>query len=192
MASPGRDELLEAARAALTVNGQLIASPANLAIARPGGGTVLGIVRGIKVRPRQAVIEERAPEFGAEVVDVVDVGRAWVLTCALRDYENTAIQRVFPGSTLGAARRMITDDGTARAGARRSDASIPIVFWPDDAVNHYGVLFHRALPLPAESAEIDLELGDETLIGVAFWAIRAAANSRSVSIGLIADLAGRL
>lgn len=178
----------------LRVPGELIASPTNLAIASPYGGTRLGLVQDIVLRPNQVSVLVRTEEFVSEIVEVIEGARDWVIGAALRSFDRDAIQRVFPTTLVGAEtqQRVVTDGGDARAGTRGSARAIPILFAPDDAARRPAMLFHRAIPLLDPVAELTLDLDQEAMIGVLFRPIRHGTSARLVSWGLIRDIAGRL
>ena len=151
-------------------SGRLVKNPTNLALAYPYGGTELGLARDVVVVPSQLKVELTAEEFGRITVDVVDVGRSWVLGCNLRGWDNDAINTIFPGVVSSGAG--IKDTLTAqRGGALLSSRSCKLLFVPDDTTNHRMVYLYRALPLVDESAELALQLANEHLIPCIFMAI---------------------
>lgn len=178
----------------LRMPGELIVNVTDLTIAAPYGGTRLGLVQDLVVEIEQGAVEIRTEEFGVEVVEVVDGNRAWRLAAALRSYDRDAINAVFPSTLSGSetAQRVITDGTDARAGRRGSARAVPLLFAPDDPQRRPAILLHRAIPFPAAAAELTLDLDQEAMIGVVFRAIRHVTNNRLVSLGLIADIAGRL
>lgn len=178
----------------LYLPGELVISPTDLTIAFPHGGTRIGLLRDIVIRPGQANTVVRTEEFGAEVVEIIEGGREWILAAALRGYDDDAIRRVFPTTAVGAetGRRVITDGGDARAGARGSARSVPLLFSPDDTGRRPAILFHRAIPMVSESAALTLDLDMEGMIGVVFRAIRHGTSARLVSVGHLRDISGRL
>lgn len=178
----------------LRAPGELIASPTDLTIATPYGGTRLGLVRDIVVRINQVTTMVRTEEFVTEVVETIEGGRDWKLSAALRSFDRDAIQRVFPTTIVGGEtqQRVVTDGGDARTGARGSARAIPLLFAPDDAARRPAVLFHRAIPMVDAAAVLTLDLDQEAMIGVLFQAIRHGTSARLVSWGLIRDISGRL
>jgi len=173
----------------LTVPGRLCVAPADLTVAFPHGGTALGLVRQIAIRILTARAEVVAEEYGIEAVEQLYLGQRWVLAGTMRSLDDDAVQRLFPSTAVGATtqHRVISYPGTERAGTLRSASSVVLCFSPDDLDHHPMVIFHRALPLLDEQAELQAQLDAEMGAGFAFLAIRAA-DGRAVSMGQREDL----
>lgn len=179
----------DVARILAGVPGRLCVGPMNLATAFPHGGTALGLVRELAVRVLTARAEVVAEEFGAEAVEQVYLGQRWALVGTMRSLDDDMVQRLFPATATGTTtqHRVISYPGTARAGDLRSASSVVLCFSPDDLDRHPMVLFHRALPLVEEQAELQARLDQEAGFAFAFLAIRAT-DGRAVSLGQREDL----
>ena len=175
----------------LRVPGKLVANPTNFAGAFPYGGTQLGAVREVAVRPRRAHEALTAEEYGAEVVEVVDLGESWVLAASLRGFDDDAVSAVFAATALGASsgHKVVDYPGSFQAGVARSASAIGLLFAPDDPLRYPAVWFPAALPVVDASAELTLQLNEEGVVGVVFYATRRAADKRAAQVGLLEDLA---
>jgi hypothetical protein len=169
--------------------GRLCVSPTSLSAAFPHGGTNLGLVRGVSLRPQQVEWVVTAEEWGEETVEVIDGGRSWVIAVALRGWDPDAVQAVLPSSTLGTSGTpLASHPGSARAGALRSAAAVKLLFSPDAPAQQPAALFHRAIPLVEASAELTLALAEEGTLGVVFRAIRRASDGLAFQFGALEDL----
>jgi len=171
-------------------SGKLSINPTDLTTAYPHGGTSLGYAREIAVSPSQVTTYVRAEEFGQTIVDAVEGGRSWVIGANLRGWDDDAINTVFPGTAVGTttSRRYITETtATPLAGALLGSRSVVLLFTPDDTDNHPIVLFRRALPLVAETADLMLSLASEFTIPVLFVAI-PDTNGKIVDFPMIHDI----
>lgn len=177
----------------LQVPGRLSYNPTSLSLDYPHGGTALGIVRQISVRPAVAHQEIKAEEFGVETVDILYIGEAWVLTAILRSFDNDMLGVVWANTkTPGTSgKRTVEYPGTGaspvRAGSLVSNRSVKLVFTPDDTQHHPMLILYRALPMIQESTEISLALNLKFEIAVAFVGIRDASG-RIVAFGMKEDL----
>jgi hypothetical protein len=174
----------------LQVPGKLSKAPTNLATAYPHGGTALGEVRAVVVRPSFVYGVVRAAEFGNEPVEAIATSEAWVLAGVLRSYDPDALSDLFPNTALagsGVGGRIITYPGTVRTGHLLSSRSIKLLFTPDDSDRQPAVLFYRALPMLDETAELRFTLADKLEFPFVFAGIRDASN-RIVAIGRLRGL----
>ena len=177
----------------VAVPGRLCVNPANLAAAFPHGGTALGIVKAVSVRPGVSYQEVTAEEYGGERIEVVATGEAWVLAAILRSWDHDALSRFFPSEVVGGSGQpLVTHPSlvadTGRAGRLLSASSIVLCFSPDSPANHPGLVMHRAIPMLDAAIETNLSLARPQEIAVVFAAIRSAAG-KSVSWGRLADIA---
>lgn len=188
MSTPNAKDILVA------VPGRLVINPGGFGGVFPYGGTALGIVKAIAVRPGVTYEEVTAEEYGGERVEVIATGEAWTLAAVLRSWDSDGVTRVFPttsvpGSGIPQVRHPNTADANAgRAGRIMSDSSVVLAFCPDAPLVHPGVVFHRAIPLLAEQAEMQLSLARPTELAVVFAAIRSATG-KSVTIGRLSEIA---
>jgi len=172
----------------LRVPGRLCINPTDLATAWPHGGTGLGVVGSIVLEPTSTYQRITAEEFGAEVVDVLDLGETWVLGALCRAWgDNTVLSTLFPSTATGASGdKVVNYPGSYRAGTLRSSASVKLCFTPRDNRNP-GLLLYKALPLVEEASRLRLGAFNELTIPVLFIGIRDS-SARQISIGVLGDL----
>ena len=176
---------------ALRVPGALIAAPSDLATAFPFGGTELGLVQAVQLRREARRELIRAEEFGAEVVDVLDLGEDYLLACSLRGWDSDAWAKVYTNTSVGAAsgRASPHSPGAVSAGTLRSGAAFGLLFAPEDVDRHPAVYFPRALALTVEALSVDLNRTGEALTGVVFRATRRGFSAGDLcQVALLADV----
>lgn len=172
--------------------GRLISSPTNLSAAHPYGGTELGIARDMIFRFGQVSTESEAEEFG-RVVAVTLAGEKAALMCVLRTYDNDAISAVFPNTSAPSKGRHRVINGRAsgsgidRAGFDLDSMAIKLLFVPHAVEEHPAILVYNAVPILDESAELQMAIGEEFGIALAFKAT-PDATGRDYSIGSLSDL----
>ena len=174
---------------ALRNKGNFCFNPTDLSLAYPHGGTGLGLINKVVVKPMKTNYMIRAEEFGNEVTDVIDGGQSWLITATLRSFDDNAISKIFPNTSIGSKSktRVINHSGAVRAGSLISSRSIVLIFSPEDIQRNPMVIFYKALPLIDETSEFNFNLDTEFALGVQFVAIRD--NSERVeAIGKRDDL----
>jgi hypothetical protein len=191
MASPDITQILKAP-------GRLAINPQNLATAWPHGGTGLGLIQDIFLKPSRAYETIREEAFGNEVVDVVDLGESVIIAASLRGFDGDAIGTLFPSTvlaTLSGKREVLYPNpsggttsayGTFRAGTFRSGNSVVLMYTPDDYNKYPSLICYRAIPLVEATAEIKFSY-EEGMIPVMFQAIRDTSN-RLYAWGRLEDL----
>lgn len=165
--------------AVLHVPGRLCVNPTSLATAWPHGGTGLGLVGDVVVKPGQASEHLHEESFGVETIDVLDLGEAWTLAATLRSFDSDAVAAVFPATVTGttSGKTGVAYPGASyRAGTLRSSNSVSLLFTPDDPGRHDFVYFPRAVPLVDEAAELQRQIAKEQVVAVMFVAIRDSSN----------------
>jgi hypothetical protein len=171
------------------IPGKLCFNPTDLSLAYPHGGTGLGVVNSVSVKPYASYYPIKAEEFGLETVDYIFGGESWVLGAILRSFDADAIDKLFMGGSKANAGALIQNPigDTQRAGILMSAAnSIKLLFSPDDTIRQPFVIFYNAVPLIDETAEMNFELELDWSVGVLFAGIRDADN-RIVAAGLKGD-----
>lgn len=188
MSTPNPKDILAA------VPGRLSFGATGLAGAYPHGGTALGIVKAIALRPGATYEEVTAEEYGGERVEVVATGEAWTLAAILRSWDADGVARIFPTMSVpasGIARVLhpnTADPNAGRAGRLLSSSAVVLVFTPDALLVHPGIVFHRAVPLLDDQAEMNFSLARMTEVAVVFAALRSATG-KSVSVGRLSEIA---
>jgi len=146
----------------------------------PYGGTALGLARDVMVSPSQMSYEVRAEEWGQTVVEVLDLGRTWVVGCFFRGADDDVVRTLFPGmATLGGVSGkygIVDRTNTPNRGRLLSSSAVPLLFVPDDVRRHNMVYLPAAVPLVEESAELALKLGEEFGYPALFMALPSAAG----------------
>lgn len=180
--------------AALEVPGRLAAGCTSLSTAFPHGGTALGFVGEIVAVVDAPVRIVRYEEHGHEFAEVVSAGEAWAIMGTLRSWDDAALALYALNSAAGTTtqRRVVTAPGSNRAGYLFSGRSTPLVFTPETVIaghdaQHPLVVFHKAIPLPRAQARLELRLGRQFGLPIAFAALRDA-NSHAASVGFRQDL----
>lgn len=169
--------------------GRLSFGPADLTTAYPHGGTSLGIVRQIAASPNAQYRSVTAEEYGGEVVEQLYVGEAWTLAAILREYDDDAMAAIFQNTSTGSVSQhtLIEHPGANRAGRLLVAAKgIILVFTPDAPDTNF-VVFHRAIPMVGEAAELSLSHNTPMEIAVVFAGVRDAAG-KMVSVGRAEDI----
>lgn len=176
----------------LLVSGRLCYGPGDPTSDFPCGGTELGLVKGVVLKPLRAydLITEEA--FGNEVVEAVDLGEAWQMTVGFRSFDSDMLQKVFCATEEGddsGDHGIVYPAGSGavyRAGRQRSQDAIDLYFYPDDPAKHPSVRMYAALPFVDADADLAFQHGTELVTPVTFFGIRDASN-RVISVRKVAD-----
>jgi len=169
--------------------GRLSFGPVDLTTAYPHGGTALGVVRAIVVRPNAQYRAVTAEEYGGETVEQVYAGEAWTLAAVLREFDDDAVSTIFQNASSGSVSQheLIEHPGANRAGRIMVVAKgVVLVFTPDAPDTNFVVL-HRAIPMIEDAAELNFSHATPMEIGVVFSAVRDSAG-KMVSIGRAEDI----
>lgn len=177
----------------LRVPGRLCYNPTSLTTAYPHGGTGLGVVKTVRVKPYKVYHKITAEEFGSEAIDYVDGGESWILGAILRSFDKDALKLIFPSAVTGTITQEAVvahpaADTAIRAGLLMSAKAVKLLFSPDDPARNPFLILYNAIPLIDESAEINLELDSDFTIGMLFAGIRSSAG-KVMAMGLKEDLA---
>ncbi|RLB44672.1 MAG: hypothetical protein DRH30_00910 [Deltaproteobacteria bacterium] len=169
-------------RIALVVPGRLVwgANPAFNTY--PYGGIELGFVGRVNFMPRERVQEITDPTTG-RVLDAVSAGDSALLSCRIRDADDTASEAVFLNTEKGAATQRMRIDigGDNGAGYLYSQRVNALTFVPDAVVDgnndiHRIVHFYKAMPRQQDSFEILLRMGSKAEMPIEFQAIPNASG----------------
>jgi hypothetical protein len=133
-----------------------------------GWGTKLGYVeKGIELLARYGY-EERAGAYDDQPIFAIATGQAPRLIAYLRNYNATALARIFPGLTDSTKIRF---PGDISAGADLlSDHSGRLLFVPDDRDNHPIALFQKAVPRVIATARLRFSHADRLIFPTVFSA----------------------
>lgn len=166
--------------ALLRVPGRLCLAPTDLTLPFPGGGTDLGLVADIFVRPGRVVKKLREEGLGSVVVAGIDLGEAWALTAAVRALEQ-GHEAVFFTTATGAVSgepTIVHNPLTHLAGAAL--APVSLMFWPMDDLQQLCVWFPAALAYPDVAAAMAKSIERPGLVLVAFDATPRASDGLAV------------
>ena len=175
-------------RIALEVPGRLVWGTTDLTGTFPFGGTELGFVGNIVVQPREPIQNITDPTTG-RVLDSVSAGESVLLSCRIRDADDTAIEETFLNTVEGPVtqRRRIDIGGSNGAGFLYSTRADTLTFVPDAVVNgnddiHRMVHFYRAVPRQQDSFETLLRMGSKAEMPIEFQALPDLVTGRLASI----------
>lgn len=170
------------------VPGRLCIDPTNLATAFPHGGTALGIASQIRVVTGLEEASITAEEFGGQAVDVLLMQRDFFMTTLLRQWDNDAINTLFPNTSAGASGdKVINWPGSNRSGYLLSNRTVKLCFTADRQTEHPSVIIYKAIPLPEEQEALRLTVLAELAMPAVFLGIRDG-SSRVAAWGLLSDL----
>lgn len=169
-------------RIALEIPGRLLWGTTDLSAAYPFGGTELGFVGRITYRPQEPIQEITDPTTG-RVLDAVSTGDSAILSCRIRDADDTASEATFLNTSSGAVtqRRRIDIGGANGAGYLYSARESTLTFVPEAVVDgnddiHRLVHFYRAIPRQQDSFETLLRLGAKAEMPIEFRALPNASG----------------
>lgn len=152
---------------------RLIASPSNLSLASPYGGTQLGIARNIAFRPGHKVETSNAEEFGRPIAYTL-VAEEAVLSCVLRTWDNDMLSRILPNTAAPVNGRLRAINGRAsgasvnRAGFALDSLAFALLVDPLSPREHPAILIYNAVPIFDENAEILMSNTQEFGLGLMF------------------------
>src|SRR6185436_18831553 len=150
----------------------IYADPTSLASAS-GYGTCLGYVKDLEFRFNKRNQAITAEEWGGKTVDVIDLGTEAIIAGILRGTDPDALGKVFPNTATGSTSygRLVklSAAGSDRAGASLFASAFKLLFAPDDTDRGEFIVIYKAIPLVDEAAAMQLRLGAEIGIAVAFW-----------------------
>ena len=179
MATPNPNQILRAP-------GRLVINPTDLGAAFPYGGTALGIVKAIAIRPGAKYQRITAEEYGGEVVEMVGNGEAWTLAAILRDFDHDAVAKLFGTVSAG---NVVTYPGSVRAGRLMSDLAVKLLFAPNNPAVAPACLFYRALPLLEDAAAMSMSRAAEFGVSMVFVALRNGSDpAKAVAMGPLGSL----
>lgn len=149
----------------LKIPGRLVASPTDLSTDYPHGGTELGVVRDIAMNFGVSVDLPEAEEFKTPIAAILQ-GERPVFACVLRSWDDAMISRIWHNTQTSAydevgIKGSVSGSGIKRAGYNLAERAIPLFFSPHAVDQHRAILMYQAVPMPAETAELQLSIGKE-------------------------------
>ncbi len=134
-----------------------------------------------------------AEEFAGEVTAVQVRSESWLIACALRGMDDDAQAFLSQNTSVGtnAGRVGLDWPGPKVPGTFREADALPLLFVPEDPVNHPAVYFRSAVPEFLSELEINLAGGEEWLMLCRFRAFRqnqGGSPAKSVQVQIMEDL----
>lgn len=179
----------------MKVKGTLIASPTDLTIASPYGGTVLGPVRDgrLFLGSRPQFVE--AEEWGGQPVDLIQGRDMAKLACVIRTWDADAIEQAVPHSEDGSSGERLwlyqpgkTDSDTVRPGRSLEESyGITLCLAPLAPDRDPFIVLYNAVPAVEESHELWMTLNREFDLGLA-WQGLPDDSGRVLAIGRREDI----
>lgn len=149
--------------------GKLVKNPTNLNTAYPHGGTELGEVRQMVFRFGMES-EKLVAEEWRRPVSVIITDEIAIMAGILRSYDNDLLATLFPNTSTGTSSGAVVVNSFANAGNRAgydmAAQSVKLLFSPQAVDHHPMILVYNAVPLPDNSANLRLAVGEE--YGLAF------------------------
>lgn len=157
--------------------GILIASPTTNTGSAPFGGAALGLTFAHEVDMIDAPTLVPAEEFGGAPVEGIEGGKWLVFSAIFRGWDNDAIQRLFPNTSLDTTRKILAGTSqSVRAGHLLSERAFPLLFAPNDTTNHRAIYMPRVLPLVSGESKSMRSILREQMIHATFVAIPNASG----------------
>ena len=159
-------------------SGVLYADPTSLSSVS-GYGTCLGYVKDLEFRFGRRVQPITAEEWGGAPVDGIDMGEWCVVAGVLRGLDPDALNKVFVNTAAGTSsgERIVKGavNGTVRAGYSLFGKAFKLLFAPDDTARGTFIIVYQAIPMVDEAAAMQMRLGAEKGVAVAFWGVPETA-----------------
>ncbi len=170
------------------VQGNLCVDPDDLSEVFPHGGKAIGITHYVTLLPTTRKFLLTAEEYGRETTEELYMGRDWVVSCLIRQWDNDMITTMFPNTAVGGTTgdRVIKEPGGLAPGVPLSTRAVKLCFSPIDAAQP-GFIVYRALPQVEIAARFRFHLISELGFIAVFRALRDA-NGNTHQIGRLADL----
>lgn len=173
--------------------GQLVWNPTNLAAAEPYGGTYLGVTRDKEFTPAP-IVRPIWNEAAATYTDAIYGGERVVFKAILRYPDADAITTTaFKAITVGGVgthwlfRPMGTTANTRAGTSLSAGRSGVLLFAPRAPLYHDAILLYNAVPAIDEAAKLQMSLGEEYGLAVAFYGT-PDSSGRVYDTGLLATL----
>lgn len=156
----------------LKIPGRLVAAPTNMDAEYPYGGTELGVCRDVAMNFGVSVDFPIAEEFKTPTAAILQEERSF-FACVLRSWDNDMLTKVWHNistSTYGEVgiNGRASGSGIKRAGTNLASRAFKLLFAPHATAQHRFVLLYNVVPMPAESAEMQLSIGREMGLALMF------------------------
>lgn len=173
--------------------GRIVWNPSSLTSAFPHGGTEIGVVRDLVFRFGIETEEIRAEEWGNVPTEYVYTGSSAFLAAILREFDNDALDAIFPDTPTGSVtseqtiRGAASGSGVTLGGTLLSGQSGVLVVSPEAPETQEFLVLYNAIPMPEEASRLQISAGEEMGIAVVFRAVPDSTH-RMWHIGKRRDL----
>lgn len=159
-------------RNVLKIPGKLVKDPTNLDSDYPHGGTELGLVRDMVLNFGVQYDYPMAEEFKAPAAQILAAENP-IFACVLRSWDDDMLSALWPNAFVSAfgevsLRSKVSGSGVTRAGANLTSRGFKLLFSPHAVDYHPFVLAYNAVPMIAETAEMQLSIGKEFGLALMF------------------------
>ena len=138
-------------------------------------GTKLGfLAKGLNFYPNPTYRELTEVETGQSVTDIIFTGDRPVVIANLRNYNATALARLFPGMAVGSA---VKSPGSYGAGTSIKGTGGYLLFVPEDTTNHPCLLLQKAVPHLYETAVLLMSHSDKTIFTCKFSGLLKSSDA---------------
>lgn len=163
------------ARNILKIPGKLVKDPTNLSLPYPYGGTEIGVCRDNMLTFNQKVDFPMAEEFGAPAAAILGSETPY-FGCVLRSWDDSMVSAVWHNIQTASSGEVgiigkVSGVSINRAGTNLVSRGFKLLFAPIADDRHPSVLLYNAIPMPNESAELQLSIGREMGIALIFHAL---------------------
>jgi len=169
--------------------GTLWLSPTSVTPPGFGSATQLGVTHNVALSPIVRQFNITAEEYGGEVVEGVNMGRDWMLTCLVRGYDSDSLAALGffnTGTGASSGKKIMSEPGGLGIGSLLSTKAVKLLFVPYNTA-HPGFIAYRALPNLQSSTRINFSVKRDWSYIATFRLIRDASG-RHVQHGLVQDL----
>jgi hypothetical protein len=165
--------------ALLRVPGRLCVNPTDLTQAFPYGGTSLGLVRDIVVRPGQKVSRLREENMGVVVMGALNLGRAWSIAAVVRSIDQGQAPFLYPTETGSSSGDAGIVENPLATPPGSSFATVKLLFCPFDELQQFFIYFPAAVLFADEAAELAKSIAKEAGDPLVAWATPRASDGEA-------------
>lgn len=179
------------ARNILKIPGKLVADPTDLSTDYPHGGTELGVCRDVVMNFGVFVDFPIAEEFKAPTAAILQEEKP-VFACVLRSWDDSMLSKVWHNIQTSAygevgIKGTVAGSGIKRAGTNLASRAMKLFFSPHAVDQHRAILLYNVVPMPNESAELQMSIGREFGLALMFRCLPDALG-RMYAVDLRANL----
>jgi hypothetical protein len=174
------------ANAGVLSGGRLAYGCTDLSTAWPHGGTGLGLVGQVFIRPqsRWAVVEQ---EETNSAVEVQWLGGTVVVGLTLESPDDNALAVLNPGGALSGSNAVVSWPGSAVAGTALTPLT-NVVFTPNNRTDGRAFVIYRAVPVPDVNQELVFNSGKFLEVPFVLIAVNDGTGTNMGKLGRFSDL----